>query len=150
MADNNLARSRNDLPDFFADDDPLAELARIVGYEDRPVTKQASPFGDDAYSPRREPAFNLEDELLQEFERYDAPRFDPIHDISIDDAPRAVLFAEPEFDDAVETAAEYPPALLPGDRDSRLWLLGALATAGAAGATALGGARRRRSSPPVS
>ncbi|WP_105374857.1 SPOR domain-containing protein [Neorhizobium huautlense] len=118
MADNNLARSRNDLPDFFADDDPLAELARIVGYEDRPVTKQASPFGDDAYSPRREPAFNLEDELLQEFERYDAPRLDPIHDISIDDAPRAVLFAEPEFDDAVETAAEYPPALLPGDRDS--------------------------------
>lgn len=36
------------------------------------------------------------------------------------------------------------------DRDSRLWLLGALAGAGAAGATAFGGARRRRTSPRVS
>src|SRR5690606_1952678 len=62
------ARSRNEDPDFFADDDPLAELARIVGYDDRLVPKAP------AASPRREPAFNLEDELLQEFEQYDAPR----------------------------------------------------------------------------
>ncbi len=125
MADNNLARSRNDLPDFFADDDPLAELARIVGYEDRPVTKSAAPSAGDAYSPGREPAFNLEDELLQEFERYDAPRLDPIHDISIDDvshaAPVEASFAEPDFgpeiDDVIDTA-EFSPVLLPDDHNA--------------------------------
>lgn len=67
MADKNLARNRNDGPEFFADDDPLAELARIVGYDERLVPKP--PVAE-----RREPAFNLEDELLAEFERYDAPR----------------------------------------------------------------------------
>ncbi|CAD7046666.1 SPOR domain-containing protein [Pseudorhizobium endolithicum] len=72
MADNNLARSRNDGPDFFADDDPLAELARIVGYDERLVPKPPAPKSPVA--ERREPAFNLEDELLREFERYEAPR----------------------------------------------------------------------------
>ncbi|HEX2146811.1 MAG TPA: hypothetical protein VHG11_04065, partial [Pseudorhizobium sp.] len=67
MADNSLARNRNDGPDFFADDDPLAELARVVGYDERLVPKP--PVAE-----RREPAFNLEDELLREFERYEAPR----------------------------------------------------------------------------
>ncbi|MCF6370718.1 SPOR domain-containing protein [Rhizobium halophilum] len=67
MADDNLARNRNDAPDFFADGDPLAELARIVGYDERLVPK--APVAE-----RREPAFNLEDELLREFERYEAPR----------------------------------------------------------------------------
>jgi len=57
MADSNFARNRNDVPDF-ADDDPLAELARIVGYDERLVPKPAA-------AERREPAFNLEDELLQ-------------------------------------------------------------------------------------
>ncbi len=66
MADSNFARNRNDVPDF-ADDDPLAELARIVGYDERLVPKPAT-------AERREPAFNLEDELLHEFERYEAPR----------------------------------------------------------------------------
>lgn len=97
MADNNLARSRNDLPDFFADDDPLAELARIVGYEDRPVAKPvASPV------LRREPAFNLEDELLREFEQYDAPRLDPANDIALDEPPRRMVeppaLFEPSFE----------------------------------------------------
>ncbi len=95
MADNNLARSRNDLPDFFADDDPLAELARIVGYDDLPVAAKPGSSSADT-SLRREPAFNLEDELLQEFERYDAPRLDPIHDIALDDGPQS--FAEPATD----------------------------------------------------
>ncbi|MCJ8520507.1 hypothetical protein ABID21_003617 [Pseudorhizobium tarimense] len=67
MADDNLARNRDDAPDFFADGDPLAELARIVGYDERLVPKPPA-------AERREPAFNLEDELLQEFERYEAPR----------------------------------------------------------------------------
>lgn len=82
MADNNLARNRNDLPDFFADDDPLAELARIVGYDARPAPAVAEPGGD--------PAINLEDELLREFERYDAPRLDPVHDMAFDEANEPV------------------------------------------------------------
>ncbi|WP_117195641.1 SPOR domain-containing protein [Rhizobium terrae] len=86
MADNNLARSRNDVPDFFADDDPLAELARIVGYDDLPVASR--PAAAAPQMAKREPAFNLEDELLREFERYDAPRLDPVHDIAVDEAPR--------------------------------------------------------------
>ncbi len=89
MADNNLARSRNDLPDFFADDDPLAELARIVGYDDRLV---ASPPAPSAAELRREPAFNLEDELLREFERYDAPHADPLPCVT---AEPAAVDAEP-------------------------------------------------------
>ncbi|MBW8321887.1 MAG: SPOR domain-containing protein [Rhizobium sp.] len=55
--------------DSFADDDPLAELARIVGFES-PVERDAAPTR--AAEPE-EPQFNLEDELLREFEVYDAP-----------------------------------------------------------------------------
>ncbi|MCJ8508756.1 SPOR domain-containing protein [Rhizobium lemnae] len=65
MANNNVAYGRSGVPDVFADDDPLAELARIAGYDERsplrPVAEQP---------PRREPAFNLEDELLRELEDY--------------------------------------------------------------------------------
>ncbi|SMF66306.1 Sporulation related domain-containing protein [Xaviernesmea oryzae] len=129
MADNNLARSRNDLPVFFADDDPLAELARIVGYEDRPVATPAAPLGAAAPEPRREPALNLEDELLREFERYDAPRLDPVHDITLDEAPQAPVEAapsapaqpiEPEELDFIpaEASAVELPAFLPSDREA--------------------------------
>jgi hypothetical protein len=82
MADNNLARSRNDVPDFFADGDPLAELARIVGYEDRVVANPAPAIPASVAANRRDPVFNLEDELLREFERYDAPRLDPVDDLA--------------------------------------------------------------------
>lgn len=120
MAENNLVRSRNDLPDFLSEDDPLAELARIVGYEERPVVNAAAP------ALRREPVFNLEDELLREFEQYDAPRLDPIHDIDLDDrlhaselSPSVSLSApapavEPEeldFVPAEPVVAKLPPAL---------------------------------------
>ncbi|CAN7285380.1 SPOR domain-containing protein [Neorhizobium sp. LjRoot104] len=141
MADNNLARSRNDLPDFFADDDPLAELARIVGYDDLPVAaKPGSSSADTLSSARRDPAFNLEDELLQEFERYDAPHLDPVHDIAVDDARHP--FAEPapditvaappvepeelEFVPSETPAVEVPQAFLPADSgiDTRADLFG--------------------------
>jgi SPOR domain len=79
MANNSVALGRNDGPDFFADDDPLAELARIAGYDERP-SRSVQP----AEQPRREPVFNLEDELLREFERYDAPRPDPVEDIALE------------------------------------------------------------------
>ncbi|GEO84877.1 MULTISPECIES: SPOR domain-containing protein [Alphaproteobacteria] len=55
--------------DSFADDDPLAELARIVGFES-PVERDAAPTRP--AEPEAE-IFNLEDELLREFEVYDAP-----------------------------------------------------------------------------
>jgi hypothetical protein len=91
MADNNLARNRNDAPDFFADGDPLAELARIVGYEER-VVAVADPVAPPTASvPRRDPVFNLEDELLQAFERYDAPRLDPVDDVAVDHTPGSAL-----------------------------------------------------------
>src|SRR5690606_11168979 len=63
---------------FFAEDDPLAELARIVGYE---------PPVENPTEPRVEPAFNLEDELLREFEGFDAVA---APDVSLD-ADRAAL-----------------------------------------------------------
>ncbi|TRL38380.1 SPOR domain-containing protein [Rhizobium straminoryzae] len=78
MADNSVAPGRMSGPDFFADDDPLAELARIAGYDERPEPRGSS---------RREPAFNLEDELLREFESYDSPRLDPVGDFSLTPEP---------------------------------------------------------------
>lgn len=96
MADNNLARSRNDVPDFFADGDPLAELARIVGYEDRVVANPAPVVSEPVAARRTDPVFNLEDELLREFERYDAPRLDlvvaPPSVPAIDDVPGEAAF----------------------------------------------------------
>ncbi|QFY59941.1 SPOR domain-containing protein [Rhizobium grahamii] len=67
MADKQRAYDARKNTDLFADDDPLAELARIVGFEPRVAANTVPDV------PRQEPAFNLEDELLREFERYDAP-----------------------------------------------------------------------------
>ena len=84
MAQEKYAYGQNSA-DTFADDDPLAELARIVGY-DKPVARPetpeayrapAAPAQPAAPVRYREPAFDLEDELLKEFERYDTPRLDP-------------------------------------------------------------------------
>ena len=94
MANNSVALGRNDGPDFFADDDPLAELARIAGYDERP-SRSVQP----AEPPRVEPVFNLEDELLREFERYDAPRLDPVEDVRLEpqvpSLPAAPVPSEP-------------------------------------------------------
>ncbi|TCL67278.1 SPOR domain-containing protein [Rhizobium sp. BK251] len=67
MADKHLAYSASTNTDLFDDDDPLAELARIVGFEPRSAAQPVP-------AQKQEPAFDLEDELLREFERYDAPR----------------------------------------------------------------------------
>src|SRR5262245_2151350 len=77
MAEKQLAYRVSGKDEFFADDDPLAELARIVGFEERPAANTAKAV------PHREPEFNLEDELLREFERYDAPPLSPADDIVI-------------------------------------------------------------------
>lgn len=56
--------------DGFADDDPLAELARIVGF-DQPLKREpvvSLPQAPDMASAE----FNLEDELMREFEGYES------------------------------------------------------------------------------
>ncbi|ARQ09941.1 sporulation related domain-containing protein [Rhizobium etli] len=68
MAEKQFAYDARGKDDLFADDDPLAELARIVGFESRVAANTVSD------AARREPAFDLEDELGREFDRYDSPR----------------------------------------------------------------------------
>ncbi|XUY27966.1 SPOR domain-containing protein [Agrobacterium sp. rho-8.1] len=76
MVDKNVAYNRENRTEQFDDNDPLAQLARLVGQEDRP-SHVAAPVSQQA-GPRREPEFNLEDELLREFAIYDSPRHEPI------------------------------------------------------------------------
>ena len=67
MADKQLSLKQDAGDNLFADDDPLAALARIASFE---------PQGESHRKPlavRREPEFNLEDELLKEFEQYEEP-----------------------------------------------------------------------------
>ena len=79
MVEKNVAYNRDTRSQEFADNDPLAQLARLVAQEDRPP-HVAPPAAQNAAPPaaRREPEFNLEDELLREFAVYDAPRHEPI------------------------------------------------------------------------
>lgn len=79
MVEKNVAYNRDARSEGFADNDPLAELARIVGFDERPshAGSEAAPRAGSA-ATRREPEFNLEDELLREFEVYDAPHADPV------------------------------------------------------------------------
>ena len=79
MADKNFARSGTADTDLLADDDPLSELARLVGYEPRPVKDAAQsyvkPYSEplDVVPRRENPVLALEDELMRAFEQYDAP-----------------------------------------------------------------------------
>ncbi|MBX4889894.1 SPOR domain-containing protein [Rhizobium bangladeshense] len=123
MAEKQLAYDTRGKDDLFADDDPLAELARIVGFEPRVAANTVTE------AARREPAFNLEDELGREFDRYDSPRplgeldrpAEPIaDDITPEDYVEPVLDASPVAVDvdvpelvsidpvAAEEAAELP------------------------------------------
>ena len=79
MVEKNVAFNRDSRSQEFADNDPLAQLARLVAQEDRPP-HVAPPAAQSAAAStvRREPEFNLEDELLREFAVYDAPRHEPI------------------------------------------------------------------------
>ncbi len=113
MAEKQFARSGAKGPDVFADDDPLAELARIVGFEPKPVaanTQRRDPsFVNirpveklrepelEAAAPRpQHPIFNLEDELLREFEMFDSPR----NDNTAPERDEARLDVAPEMADA--------------------------------------------------
>lgn len=73
MADKQFARSGPAEFDVLADDDPLAELARIVGYDARPAVQQLQELQRHQEAVRQDPTFDLEDELLRAFDSYDAP-----------------------------------------------------------------------------
>lgn len=105
MADKNLARSGPADIDLLSEDDPLAELARIVGYEPRNVPTVARPVPPE---PLQEPAFDLESELLREFARYDAPALDPVADVEAD---RDVAFDGATLVSPDEAAVEPAQAL---------------------------------------
>ncbi|MBY4607223.1 SPOR domain-containing protein [Rhizobium sp. 9T] len=105
MAEKQLAYDTRGKDDLFADDDPLAELARIVGFEPRVAANTVSE------AARREPAFNLEDELGREFDRYDSPR--PLAELDhpaepISDGIAPEDYVEPVLD--VAPAVESPQA----------------------------------------
>ncbi|MEK1895899.1 MAG: SPOR domain-containing protein [Rhizobium sp.] len=100
MADKQRAYDTRKNTDLFADDDPLAELARIVGFEPRVAANTV----EDA--PRQEPAFNLEDELLREFERYDEPQ----SVASFDRLPEPVFEQPTAYQAAVGEAGVAPAA----------------------------------------
>lgn len=83
MAEKQLARSGTADFGVLADDDPLAELARIVGYDNRPAVQQLQELERHREMVSREPvlaepALDLEDELLREFDVYDAPQVAPV------------------------------------------------------------------------
>jgi hypothetical protein len=98
MADNKLLLKRTSDEDFLAEDDPLAELARIVGFDPTPAAKAAAPL------QRREPAFDLEDELLKELEIYAQPQ-----PAALDPAPISV--AAPAYEPVLEPVVE-PESIL--------------------------------------
>lgn len=78
MADKQFARSGPAEFDRLADDDPLSELARIVGYDARPAVQQLQELQRHQEAMRREPVFDLEEELLRAFDSYDAPQALPV------------------------------------------------------------------------
>ncbi|WEX87223.1 SPOR domain-containing protein [Sinorhizobium garamanticum] len=107
MADKQFARSGPAEFDVLADDDPLSELARIVGYDARPAVQQLQELQRHQEAVRRDPAFDLEEELLREFDSYDAPRAVAVHpDSGLVEHPVAGGVTEQYHADAIEPAAE--------------------------------------------
>ncbi|WP_132651310.1 SPOR domain-containing protein [Rhizobium sp. BK418] len=100
MADKRLAYDTRGKDEMFADDDPLAELARIVGFEPRVAANTVSE------PERQEPALDLEDELLREFERYDTPR--PLAAL---DHPADPVAQEVDTYDYVEPVQDEVPSI---------------------------------------
>ncbi|MBX4858972.1 sporulation protein [Rhizobium sophorae] len=135
MADKQLAYDTRGKDDLFADDDPLAELARIVGFEPRVAANTVTE------TARREPALDLEDELGREFDRYDSPRplaeldrpAEPISDGMPEDYVEPVLDASPADEPAevpepvsvsgatIEAEAAALPAAGNGDASAADW-----------------------------
>ncbi|UVC10844.1 SPOR domain-containing protein [Rhizobium sp. TH2] len=85
------------------EDDPLAELARIVGFDPVPEIKPH------AIVQRREPEFDLEDELLKEFEQYEAPEPVAVHAPVEEPVFAAAPSAEPMFVAPPAAEPEFEP-----------------------------------------
>ncbi|MBY5361109.1 sporulation protein [Rhizobium leguminosarum] len=134
MADKQLAYNTRGKNDLFGDDDPLAELARIVGFEPRVAANTVTE------AERREPALDLEDELGREFDRYDSPRplaeldrpAEPISDgLAPEDYVEPILDASPATESAeipepvsvapVEAEEAAVPATGNGDASAADW-----------------------------
>lgn len=98
MAEKQLAYDTRGKDDLFADDDPLAELARIVGFEPRVAANTVTE------ATRREPALDLEDELVREFDRYDSPR--PLGEL---DRPAEPVAGDVDPEDYVEPVLDTAP-----------------------------------------
>ncbi|OQP88041.1 hypothetical protein BTR14_00720 [Rhizobium rhizosphaerae] len=83
MAEKQLALSDDRNVASFAKDDPLAELARIVGDDSRPAVHQLRELERQQERVRVEPAFDLEAELLRELGMFEdaaapAPVVEPV------------------------------------------------------------------------
>ncbi|WP_348270779.1 SPOR domain-containing protein [Rhizobium sp. Root1212] len=98
-----MARSGTTDIDLFSDDDPLSELARIVGYDNRPAVQQLQELERHRNAVRQEPVLDLEDELLREFESY-APGAEPQAAAPVAEQP----VAEPVFRDEPVFVESHP------------------------------------------
>ncbi|OCP26317.1 MULTISPECIES: SPOR domain-containing protein [unclassified Ensifer] len=107
MADKQFARSGPAEFDVLADDDPLAELARIVGYDARPAVQQLQELQRHQEAVRQDPAFDLEEELLREFDTYDAPR---AANVQPDNSPVEHAAVPAEEVQQVAPVLEFAPA----------------------------------------
>lgn len=109
MADKQFARSGPAEFDTLADDDPLSELARIVGYDARPAVQQLQELQRHQETIRRDPAFDLEEELLRAFDSYDAPRSEPVHpDSGLVEHPTAAAASAESIAPAEDTEVVAP------------------------------------------
>ncbi|KQW27466.1 hypothetical protein ASE36_17850 [Rhizobium sp. Root274] len=107
MAQQHAANSIRSQGDGFADDDPLAELARIVGF-DQPLKREpvmSLPPAPDMSSAE----FNLEDELMREFEGYEQP----VHAAPDMRAPEPVVVRAPMNDAPAPAAFREEPSFEP-------------------------------------
>ncbi|SOE08397.1 sporulation related protein [Hoeflea halophila] len=102
MADQFDSNTRSPQPESEIDD-PLAELARIIGYE-RP--SEVAPAGETAQVPAE---FDLEAELMRELDVPLAPSDDELDSVEADEAVDAML-AESDFDDRHELDEELTQA----------------------------------------
>lgn len=142
MAEKQFALGGSRGAGFVEDDDPLAELARIVGFQEQAamqarqvaegegisreaVLAELPPVSIAAQSPaalQPNPVGDLEDELLRAFEVYDAPRggrvsvpvpeVKPVAPVALQAAPAPAARVEPAFAAQVPDENDDPFAAL--------------------------------------
>lgn len=110
MADQFESNTRSPHPDSDVDD-PLAELARIIGYE-RP--SEVAPTADESSESAE---LDLEAELMRELDVPLAPSDDEIESIEAEEA-LDVMLADSDFD--LETGEVLPEVTQPEFRDEQI------------------------------